>query len=102
MDLQRLAVDAQRRGAVLIAKRNWAFRVVGFLEIKESTAMRLLERAVAMVPPGTLVEVIQISLDPAVELGITVRLVSYAEGMQILLSPASSCNCGNAQGLGSR
>jgi hypothetical protein len=28
--------------------------------------------------------------------------VSYTEGMQILLSPVLPCNCGNAQGLGSR
>jgi hypothetical protein len=79
MDLQRLAVDAQRRGAVLIAKRNQAFRVVGFLEIKESTAIRLLERAVAMVLLGTLVEVIQISLSPATELGIRVRCHTLKE-----------------------
>jgi hypothetical protein len=82
MDLQRLAVDAQRRGAVLIVKRNQTFRLVGFLEIRESTAMRQLEWAMAIAPPGTLVVVIQISPNPAAEMGIGVKPVSYAEGVQ--------------------
>jgi hypothetical protein len=41
--------------------------------------MRLLERAVAMVLLGTLVEVIQISLSPAAELGIRVRCNTLKE-----------------------
>jgi hypothetical protein len=75
-------VDTQRRGAVLIVKRNQTFRLVGFLEIRESTVMRLLEWAVAIAPLGTLVVVIQISPNPAAEMGIGVRPVSYTEGVQ--------------------
>jgi hypothetical protein len=44
-ELWRLAVDSRRRGAVLLMKCNTAFRFVGFLELRESTANRLMERA---------------------------------------------------------
>jgi hypothetical protein len=48
----RLAVDAQRRGVILIAKLSLEFCFLGFLEIRKSTALRLLERAVAMAHRG--------------------------------------------------
>jgi hypothetical protein len=98
MEMLRLAVDTLRRGTLLIAKRNWAFRLVNFLEIKESIVVRLLERAVAMTPPGTLVEVIQISPDPVAEMGIHVRAMSYDEGMQLLQISAPLCMCGVVRG----
>jgi hypothetical protein len=84
MDMRRLAVDALRRGAILIAKLSLEFRLLGFLEIRKTTALRLLERAVVMVPLGTLVEVIQITPDPGAEMGIAVHLVPFVEGIQIL------------------
>jgi hypothetical protein len=60
------------------------FGLLGFLDIRESTALSLLERAIAMNLPGTLVEVIQITLDLGVEMGVAVRPVRFVKGMQIL------------------
>jgi hypothetical protein len=45
--------------------------------------LRLLERAIAMAALGTLVEVIQITPDPEVEMGAAVRPVPFVAGMQI-------------------
>jgi hypothetical protein len=91
MEMQRLAVDAHRRGAVLVVKLNLDFMLLGFLEIRESTALRLLERAVAMAPHGTLVEMVRISLDPEVEMGIAVAPVKFMEGMCILRAHVPGC-----------
>jgi hypothetical protein len=52
LDMWRLAVDAQRSGVILIAKLSLEFCFLGFLEIHKSTALRLLERAVAMAHRG--------------------------------------------------
>jgi hypothetical protein len=45
-------VEARRRGAVLVVKRNEQFRIVRLLEIRESIALRLLERARSSGEPG--------------------------------------------------
>jgi hypothetical protein len=90
MEMQRLAVDARRRGAILVAKLNLDFMLLGFLEIWESTALRLLERAVAMAPPGTLV-MVRISPDPEAEMGIAVAPVEFLEGMRILRGHVPGC-----------
>jgi hypothetical protein len=74
MEMQRLAVDARRRGAILVGKLNLDFVLLGFLEIRESTALHLLERAVAMAPPRTLVEMVQIFPNPEAEMGLVVAL----------------------------
>jgi hypothetical protein len=87
----QLAVDALRRGAILVAKLNLDFQILGFLEIQKSTALRLLERAVAMDPPGTLVEMIRISPDPGAELGIAVAPVEFVQGMCILKGHVPGC-----------
>jgi hypothetical protein len=58
VELRQRRVDALRRGAILIAKLSCEFQLLGFLEVPRSTALRLLERAVALAPLGTLVEVI--------------------------------------------
>jgi hypothetical protein len=86
LEMQRLAVDARRRGAILVGKLNLEFVLLGFLEIRESTAFRLLERAAAMAPPGTLVEMVRISPNPEAEMGLAVAPVKFVEGMRILRS----------------
>jgi hypothetical protein len=91
MEMQGLAVDVLRRGAILVAKLNLDFQLLGFLEIQKSTALRLLERAVAMAPPGTLVEMIRISPDPDAEMGIAVAPVEFVEGMRILRGHVPGC-----------
>jgi hypothetical protein len=84
MEMRELAVDARRRGAILVGKLNLDFMLLGFLEIQELTALRLLERAVAMAPPGTLVEMVRISPDPEADMGIAVAPVKFVERMRIL------------------
>jgi hypothetical protein len=84
MEMQRLAVDARRRGAIIVGKLNLEFVLLGFLEIRGSTAFRLLERAAAMAPPGTLVEMVRISPNPEAEMGLAVAPVKFVEGMRIL------------------
>jgi hypothetical protein len=64
-----------------MAKLSSEFQLLRFLEIRRSMALRLLERAVAMAAPGTLVEVIQITPDPEAELGVAVRPVPFVAGM---------------------
>jgi hypothetical protein len=91
MEMQRLVVDARRRGAILVAKLNLDFMLLGFLEIRESTALRLLERAVAMAPPGTLVEMVRISPNLEAEMGIAVAQVEFVEGMRILRGHVPGC-----------
>jgi hypothetical protein len=91
MEMQRLAVDARRRGAILVGKLNLDFVLLGFMEIRESTALRLLERAVAMAPPGTLVEMVQISPNPEAEMGLAVAPVKFVEGMRILRGHTPGC-----------
>jgi hypothetical protein len=91
VEMQRLAVDARRRGAILVAKLNQDFMLLGFLEIRESMALRLLERAVAMAPPGTLVEMVRISPDPEAEMGIAVAPVEFVEGMGIFRGHVPGC-----------
>jgi hypothetical protein len=91
MDKQRLVVDALRRDAILIAKLSLGFQPLGFLEIRKSTTLRLQERIVAMVPPGTLVEVIRVSAYPREEMGVAVVPVSFVEGMRILRGHAPIC-----------
>jgi hypothetical protein len=91
MEMLRLAVDALWRGVILVAKLNLDFQLLGFLEIWKSTALRLLERAVAMAPPRTLVEMVRISPDPEAEMGIAVAPVEFVEGMRILTGHVSGC-----------
>jgi hypothetical protein len=91
MEMQKLAVDARRRGAILVAKLNLDFMLLGLLEIRESTALRLLERKAAMAPPGTLVEMVRISPDLEAEMGIAVALVEFVEGMCILRGHVPGC-----------
>jgi hypothetical protein len=88
MEMRRLAMDALRRCAILIAKLSLDFHLLGFVEIRIATALRLLERAIAMVPPGDLVEVIQITPDPQAKMGITVHPVSFSQGIRILRGTA--------------
>jgi hypothetical protein len=76
-------MDALRRGAILIAKLSSEFQLLGFLEIQRSTTLRLLERAVALAAAGSLIEVIQITLDPEAEMGVAVRPVQFVAGMRI-------------------
>jgi hypothetical protein len=83
VELRQRGVDALRRGAILIAKLSSEFQLLGFLEIRQSTALRLLERAVTMAALGILVEVIQITPDPEAEMGVAVRLVPFVAGMRI-------------------
>jgi hypothetical protein len=83
VELRQRGVDALRRGAILIAKLSSEFQLLGFLEIRRSTALRRLERAVALAPPGTLVEVIQITPDPEAELGVEVMPVPFVAGVRI-------------------
>jgi hypothetical protein len=91
MEMQRLAVDARRRGAILVGKLNLEFVLLGFLEIWESTAFRLLERAVVMAPPGTLVEMVRISPNPEAEMVLAVAPVKFEEGMRILWGHIPGC-----------
>jgi hypothetical protein len=83
VELRQRSVDGLRRGAILIAKLSSEFQLLGFLEIWRSTTLRLLERAVALAALGSLIEVIQITLDPEVEMGVAVRPVQFVAGMRI-------------------
>jgi hypothetical protein len=91
MEMQRLAVDARRRGAILVGKLNLEFVLLGFLEIRESMALRLLERAAAMALPGSLVEMVRISPNPEAEMGLAVAPVKFEVGMRILRGRVPGC-----------
>jgi hypothetical protein len=97
-ELWALSVEARRRGAVLVVKRNEQFRIVRLLEIRESTALRLLERARTSDEPGAAdAVVIRAWADPAEEHGLRVQPVPNAEVMRLslrdLASPPSPCLC---------
>jgi hypothetical protein len=100
-ELWALSVEARRRGAVLVVKRNEQFRIVRLLEIRESTAMRLLERARNSGDPGAAeAVVIRIWADPSEERGLRVQAVPNAEVMRMALrdlaAPPSPCLCTRA------
>jgi hypothetical protein len=100
-ELWGLSVEARRRGAVLVVKRNEQFRIVRLLEIRESTALRLLERARSSGEPGAAeVVVIRAWADPTEEHGLRVLAVPNAEVMHMslldLASPLSPCPCARA------
>jgi hypothetical protein len=100
-ELWGLSVEARRRGAVLVVKRNEQFLIVRLLEIRESTALRLLERARSSGEPGAAeAVVIRAWADPAEEHGLRVLAVPNAEVMRMslldLASPPSPCPCARA------
>jgi hypothetical protein len=100
-ELWALSVEARRRGAVLVVKRNEQFRIVRLLEIRESTALRLLERARSSGEPGAAeAVVIRAWADPAEEHGLRVQAVPNAEVMRMslwdLATPPSPCLCARA------
>jgi hypothetical protein len=100
-ELWALSVEARRRGAVLVVKRNEQFRIVRLLEIRESTALRLLERARSSDEPGAAeAVVIRAWADPAEEHGLRVQPVPNAEVMRLslrdLAAPPSPCLCTRA------
>jgi hypothetical protein len=91
-----LSVEARRRGAVLVVKRNERFRIIRLLEIRESTALRLLERARSFGEPGAAeAVVIRAWADPAEEHGLRVLAVPNMEVMRMslldLATPPTPC-----------
>jgi hypothetical protein len=82
----------------LVVKRNEQFRIVRLLEIRESTALRLLERARSPGEPGAAdAVVIRVWADPAEERGLSVLAVPNAEVMRMslldLANPPTPCLC---------
>jgi hypothetical protein len=70
-ELWGLSVEVRRRGAVLVVKQNEQFRIVRLFEIRESTALWLLEQARISGEPGAAeAVVIHVWADPAEEYGL--------------------------------
>jgi hypothetical protein len=79
-DLHQIMVEARRRDRVLVVKRNADFRIVGCLEIADSTMRRLVVRArVLAEPPMSQVQVLQLTLDAREAVGFRVRAVPTEE-----------------------
>jgi hypothetical protein len=84
-----------------VVKRNERFRIVRLLEIRESTALRLLERARSSSEPGaTEAVVIRAWADPVEEHGSRVLAVPNAEVMRMSLLDLATlptpCPCARA------
>jgi hypothetical protein len=97
-ELWGLSVEARRRGAVLVVKRNKEFRIVRLLEIRESTALWLLERARISGEPGAVeAVVIRVLADPNKEHGLRVQAMPNSEVMRMSLrdleNPPMPCSC---------
>jgi hypothetical protein len=81
-ELWGLSMEVRRRGGVLVVKRNEQFWIVWLLEIRESTALRLLKRARCSGESGAAeAVVIRAWADPAEEHGLRVLAVPNAEVM---------------------
>jgi hypothetical protein len=83
---------------VLVVKRNESFRIVRLLMIRDSVALRLLERARSSGAPGAReAVVIRVWADPAEEMGLRVCAVPNEEVLRLSrrdwANPPTICSC---------